>query len=107
MQDGGISRQRSFYLPAGGLSTFSSRSDVVESGAKWSWAPRTFYLLHFLRSHHHLSHLFVFFVVSFLWRRSEDKRKSPVIGYSQDRNFFKKWKKSILGVTNIDNDDPK
>ena len=52
MQDGGISRQRSFYLPAGGLSTFSSRSDVVESGAKWSWASRTFYLLHFLRSHH-------------------------------------------------------
>ena len=41
---------------------------VVESGAKWSWAPCIFYLLHFLRSHHHLN---VFHICLFsLWFHS-------------------------------------
>ena len=101
MQDDGISRQRSFCLPAGGLTTFSSRSDV--RSRKWremELSPTYFLPAPFSAKPpppERLSHLFVFFVVSFLWRSSEDKRKSPVIGYSQDKIFFKKWKKSILG----------
>ena len=69
---------------------------VVESGAKWSWAPCIFYLLHFLRSHHHLN---VFHICLFsLWFHSsgaaqKTRESSSVIGYSQDRDFFKKWKK--------------
>ena len=92
MQDGGISRQRSFCLPAGGLTTFSSRSDVIESGAKWSWAHRIFLPSPFSAKSppsERLSHLFVFFVASFLWRSSEDKRKFPSLVTPEIEIFFK------------------
>ena len=97
MQDGGISRQRSFCLPAGGLTTFSSRSDV--RSRKWremELSPVYFYLLHFLRSHHHLN---VFHICLFsLWFHSsgaaQKTRESLLSLVTPKIKFFLKSEKN-------------
>ena len=90
----GFSAKGASAYQLAGLTTFSSRSDVVESGAKWSWAPRIFYLLNFLRSHLHLN---VFHICLFsLWFHSsgaaQKTRESFPHRWLPREKFFKKWK---------------